>query len=64
MLDNYGYKLTLRICNSYCFSIATTVVRKRLNFTLYVHRLSRYVTISSRILVTKYDLLTLLSTSR
>ena len=31
---------TLRICNNYCFSTATTVTRERLNVTLYVHSLS------------------------
>jgi hypothetical protein len=31
---------TLRICNSYCFSIPTMVERTRLNVTLYVHCLS------------------------
>jgi hypothetical protein len=35
-----GYKLTLRICNTYCFSTATIVARKRLRVTLYVHCLS------------------------
>jgi hypothetical protein len=38
MLDNYGYRRTLIICNTYCFSTATLVVRTRLNVTLYVHR--------------------------
>ena len=28
---------TLRICNTYCFSIATMVARTRLNVTLHVH---------------------------
>ena len=36
MMDTQGYKHTLRICNTYCFSISTT----RLSVTLYVHRLS------------------------
>ena len=31
---------TLRICNSYCFSIATAVERTRLIVTFYVHCLS------------------------
>jgi len=31
---------TLTICNIYCFSTATMVVRTRLNVTLYVHCLS------------------------
>jgi len=40
MLDTYGYKHRLRICNTYCFSTAKTVIQKRLNITLYVHLLS------------------------
>jgi hypothetical protein len=36
MLDNYRYRLTLRICNMYCFSTATVVARPRLNVTLRV----------------------------
>jgi hypothetical protein len=35
-LDTKGYEHTLRICNTYCFSTATLVARKRLNITLYV----------------------------
>jgi len=31
MLNNYGYRHTLRICNIYCLSMVTTVVRTRLN---------------------------------
>ena len=31
---------TLRICNTYCFSTATMVARRRLNVTLYVRCLS------------------------
>jgi len=31
MLDNYGYRHTLRICNNFCFSAATMVARRRLN---------------------------------
>jgi hypothetical protein len=38
--DNYGYRHTLRICNTYCFSTATMVTRTGLNVTLYVHCLS------------------------
>jgi hypothetical protein len=37
MLDNYGYKHTLRIYNTYCFSTATMITRARLNFTLYIY---------------------------
>ena len=40
MVDTYGYIHTLRICNTYCFSIATMVTRTRLNVTLYAHCLS------------------------
>ena len=37
MLDIYGYKHTLRICNTYCISTATMVTGKRLYVTFYVH---------------------------
>ena len=37
ILDTYGYKHTLRTCNSYCFSIATIVTRTCLGVTLFVH---------------------------
>ena len=40
MLDTYGYKHTLRICNSYCISTAILVTRTRLNVKLYVHWVS------------------------
>jgi len=40
MLDNWVYKHTLRMCNTYYFSTATVVTRTRLNVTLYVHCLS------------------------
>jgi hypothetical protein len=40
MLDNWGYRHTLRICNTYCFSTATVDRRTRLSVTLYVHCLS------------------------
>ena len=33
MLDNYGYRLELRLCNTYCFSTATLVTRTRRNIT-------------------------------
>ena len=42
MLDTKGYKHTLRICNTYCFSTTTMVARTRLNITLYVHCLSSF----------------------
>jgi len=43
MLDNSDYKHTLRIRNTYCFSIATMVARTRIIVTLYVHSLYCYV---------------------
>ena len=34
MMDNYGYRHnTLGICNTYCFSLATTLTGTRLNGT-------------------------------
>ena len=35
VLDNYAYKHTLRICNSYCFSTVTMVRQKRFKVTFY-----------------------------
>ena len=46
MLDNYGYRHTLRICNTYCFTTATMVKRTGLSVTLYIHCLSCFVWIS------------------
>jgi hypothetical protein len=43
MLDNYGYKHKLRLCNTYCFSKSTMVRRKRLDVTLHVHCLHCYI---------------------
>ena len=40
MLDSYGYRHTLRMCDTYCFSTATMVTRTRLNVILQVHCLS------------------------
>jgi len=40
MLDTYGYRHTLRMCNTYRFSTVTMVARTRLNVTLYVYCLS------------------------
>jgi len=37
MLDNQGYKHTLRIRDTPCFSTTTMTARTRLNVTLYVH---------------------------
>ena len=36
MLDTWGYRRTLRICNTYCFCMETTVVRTRLGVAFYV----------------------------
>jgi len=50
MLDNEGHKHTPRICNTFCFLIATLVTWKRLNvITLYVHCLSCFPFYISRI---------------
>jgi len=35
MLNNLGYRHTLRMCNTYCFSTATMVTLTRLSVTLY-----------------------------
>ena len=40
MLETYGYKHTLRIYNSLCFSTATMVALTGLDVTLYIHCLS------------------------
>jgi hypothetical protein len=40
MLYAYGYKHTLRICNTHCFSTAKILARMPLNITLYVHCVS------------------------
>ena len=40
MLDNHGYRQTLRICNTYCFCTVTVVTRTPLIVTLCVHCLS------------------------
>ena len=37
MLDTKGYRHTLRICNTYCFSTATVIARTRPIVPLYVH---------------------------
>jgi hypothetical protein len=39
MLDNKGYRHTLGICNTYCFSMATLVAQTLLNVT-FIHTLS------------------------
>ena len=40
MLDDYGYKHTLAVYNTYCISTATVVTRTCLIVTLYIHFLS------------------------
>ena len=40
VLDNLGYRPTLRICNTYCISIATMDVPKRSNVKSYLQCLS------------------------
>jgi Pyruvate/2-oxoacid:ferredoxin oxidoreductase delta subunit len=40
LLDTYGYRHALRICNTYCFSTATMFTRTNLYVTLYVHCMS------------------------
>jgi len=47
MLNNYGYKHTLTICNTYSFSTAKMVSRTHLHITLYVHCLSCLVCLCS-----------------
>ena len=37
MLDTQGYKCTLTVFNTHCFSTASVVARTRLNVTLYVY---------------------------
>ena len=39
MLDTLGYKHTLRICTTYCYSTATMVARKYLSRYIYSVRL-------------------------
>jgi hypothetical protein len=43
MVDTYGYKYALRICNNYCFLTAKILTRSRLKFTLQLHRLYCYI---------------------
>jgi hypothetical protein len=45
MLDNKGYRHTLTLCNTYCFSNATMAARTRLDVTLYVHWRSCLITL-------------------
>jgi hypothetical protein len=43
MLNNNGYKHTLRTCSTYCFSTAKMIGRTCLNVTLPVHCLSFWI---------------------
>ena len=40
MLDEEGYRHTLRMCNKYCFATAKIVTQIRLNVMLHVRCLS------------------------
>jgi hypothetical protein len=42
LLVTQGYKYTLRICNTYCFSTAIMVARTRLHVTLILLGLPRF----------------------
>jgi len=53
MLDNYGYRHPLTMCNTYCFSRAM-VMRTLHNATLYVHCLSCFSGRGGGGLVTSY----------
>jgi len=46
MLDNEGYKHTLRICNTYSFSTATVVAQTRFKLTLDLPYIACLVVIS------------------
>jgi len=43
MLDTQGYKHTLRICNSYCFSTATMVAHECASMLCYTHNITLHV---------------------
>jgi len=49
MLDTYGYKHTLNLCNAYCFSTATVVAGRRLH-TLPVLLTSQFVSCHQKLL--------------
>jgi len=40
LLDIKDFKYTCRICNTFCFSMATVVAPMHLNVMLYIHCLS------------------------
>jgi len=46
MLDTWGYKHALKICNTYCFSTATVVAQMCLTLMLYIHCQSSYLSVS------------------
>ena len=50
MLYNYGYKHTLRISRSYCFSTATMEAQQRRRVTLYAQCHSLFLIILCRII--------------
>jgi hypothetical protein len=62
MLDTSGYKNTLRIRNTYCFSTATMVMRTHLGVTLYVQHIAYLVVSTERIYcsIILFDFLNLL----
>jgi len=51
MLENWGYRHTLRICNSSCFCTATVVTRTRLNVT-FISTLLVWLLLKVRVTVT------------
>jgi hypothetical protein len=53
MLDNWGYRHTLTICNSYSFSMTTNVTRTRLN-VLSIHYLVLYSAHRSKVFSVLY----------
>jgi hypothetical protein len=48
VLDTLGYKRTLIICSTYCFSTATVVARTLLNVSTYLACLVNYFCLLSR----------------
>ena len=46
ILDTQGYRYTLRICNTYCFSTVTMVERTRVTVTLCAHWLPCHLLLS------------------
>jgi len=54
VLDIYGYKHTLIICNIFCFSSTTVGARRHLNVTFYVLCLSCCQLCSGSVQISKY----------